>query len=54
MSNRNTVWLRPPHGEGEPQEFEATPNVIVPRMIQGWTQCEPPESAVEVTKNVDD
>jgi hypothetical protein len=28
MSERNTVWLAPPFGQGEPKEFEAKPDVL--------------------------
>ncbi len=52
MSN-DRVWLRPPFGEGEPKEVDAAPEVLVPLMIAGWTQCEPPASAWEVEENVD-
>jgi hypothetical protein len=52
--SETTVWLRPPHGEGDPQEFEAKPDVLVPLMIQGWSQCEPPAKRKEVSANVDD
>ena len=51
--NEPTVWLRPPHGQGAPQEVEATPAVLVPLMVTGWSQCEPPKTQAEV-KNVDD
>lgn len=54
MSERNTVWLRPPWGEGEPQEFDATPEVLVPRMVAGWSQCEPPAANQEVNEDVHD
>ena len=37
------VWLRSPFGQGEPKEVEATPKVLVPLMVTGWSQCEPPE-----------
>ena len=48
-----TVWMMPPFGAGEPREFEAKPDVLVPAMVAGWTQCAPPESAAEeVTDNV--
>lgn len=40
------IWLRPPDG-GEPQEVEATPEVLVPLMVQGWQQMEPPENEEE-------
>ncbi len=36
------VWLRPPDG-GEPKEVEATPEVLVPLLVQGWSQCPPPQ-----------
>jgi hypothetical protein len=49
-----TVWMRRNDGEGEPQEFEARPEVIVPRMIAGWSQCEPTTAREEVNANVDD
>jgi hypothetical protein len=52
MSDVPTVWLRPPHGQGEPQEVEATSAVLVPLMIAGWSQCHPPEEQAEV-KHVD-
>jgi hypothetical protein len=48
------VWLRPPYGQGEPQEVEAKPEILVPLLLKGWSQCAPPEHAEEVTENVDD
>jgi hypothetical protein len=42
------VWMRPPDG-GAPREVEATPEILVPLMVQGYSQCEPPE---EVTEDV--
>ncbi len=36
------VWMRPPDG-GPPQKFEATQEVLVPLMVAGWNQCQPPE-----------
>jgi len=36
------VWMRPPGG-GEPKEVEAAPEILVPLMVQGFSQCEPPE-----------
>ena len=37
------VWLRPPASiGGEPQEVEATADVLIPLMVAGWTQCEEP------------
>jgi len=52
MSERNTVWLRPPWGVGEPKEVDATPDVLVPMMNAGWSQCAPPEP--EVKQDVND
>jgi hypothetical protein len=46
------VWLRPPYGQGEPKEVEATPEVLGPLMIAGWVQCEPPARREEVNENV--
>ena len=37
------VWMKPPDG-GEPQQVEATPEILTPLMVKGWSQCEPPES----------
>ena len=48
------VWLRPPWGVGEPKEVEATPDVLVPLMVAGYSQCEPPATDEEVTENVHD
>ena len=48
------VWLRPPWGNGEPKEFDATPDVLTPLLVSGWSQCEPPANAQEVTTHVDD
>ena len=49
-----TVWLVPPWGEGAPVEVEATPAVLTPLMVEGYSQCPPPASAQEVTTHVDD
>ncbi len=38
------VWLRPPHGIGEPKEVEATPEILTPLMVSGWSQCAPPKN----------
>lgn len=39
------VWMKPPKGvSGEPQQVEATPEILTPLMVKGWSQCEPPES----------
>ena len=48
------VWLRPPWGIGEPKEFDATPDVLTPLLVAGWSQCEPPAKTQEVTTHVDD
>lgn len=53
MSDPNMVWLLPPFGQGEPKAFEAKPEVLVPAMVAGWSQCDPPASE-EVTTNVHD
>ena len=54
MSDRATVWLAPPFGQGEPKEVEATPEVLTPLLITGWSQCDPPAATGEVTTNVHD
>ena len=55
MTEGNRVWMMPPFGEGEPKEVEATPDVLTPLMVAGWTQCDPPQQATqEVTTNVHD
>jgi hypothetical protein len=46
------VWLRPPFGQGEPEEVEATPEVLVPKMVAGWSQCEPPMKTEELIERV--
>jgi hypothetical protein len=46
MTEKQTVWLAPPDG-GEPQEVEAIPEKLVPRMVAGWCQCGPPEHKEE-------
>ena len=48
------VWLRPPWGNGEPKEFDATPDVLTPLLVAGWSQCAPPANTQEVTTHVDD
>jgi hypothetical protein len=52
MSSANKVWMVPPYGRGEPREVEATPAVLVPLLVAGWSQCAPPEP--EVKENVHD
>jgi hypothetical protein len=46
--------MRPPWGQGEPKEVEATPEALVPMMTMGWSQCEPPEKKEEVEADVHD
>ncbi len=29
----NRVWLRPPFGQGEPKEVEATPEILTPMLV---------------------
>ena len=48
------VWLVPPFGQGEPKMFEAKPEILVPAMVAGWNQCEPPDEHEEVNINVND
>ena len=48
------VWLAPPHGQGEPKEVEASPSVLIPMMVAGWSQCPPPATRMEVKPDVDD
>ena len=48
------VWMMPPWGQGEPTEVEATPDVLTPLMVAGYSQCEPPANTQEVTTHVDD
>lgn len=49
----NTVWMKPPFGQGEPKEVEATPEELTPLMAAGWSQCDPPaQAAQEVKANV--
>jgi hypothetical protein len=51
---KTKVWLKPPFGAGEPKEVEATPDVLTPMLVAGWSQCEPPANKQEVTTHVDD
>ena len=43
------VWMRHNNG-GPPVEVEATPEVLTPLMITGWSQCDAPQ---EVKKDVE-
>ena len=44
------VWMMPPWGNGEPKEVDATPEVLVPLMVAGWSQCPPPVKVEEVNE----
>ena len=48
------VWMKPPFGVGEPKEVDATPDVLTPYMVSGWSQCDPPADHKEVTTDVHD
>ncbi len=48
------VWMRPPHGQGQPKEVEATPKILVPLLVAGWSQCDPPAKQEEVKPDVND
>ena len=50
----DTAWMMPPFGEGEPKEVDATPEVLIPMMTAGWSQCAPPKPTQEVTTDVHD
>ena len=40
------VYMQPPGG-GEPKLVPAVPEELVPLMVQGWSQCDPPEEVRE-------
>ncbi|MCL4853851.1 MAG: hypothetical protein KJZ78_21035 [Bryobacteraceae bacterium] len=48
------VLIKPPFGAGEPEEVDAAPEKLIPRMVAGWTQCEAPDTTTEVIENVHD
>ena len=48
------VWLIGPFGVGEPKEFDATPDVLTPLLVSGWSQCDPPATNKEVATDVHD
>ena len=54
MKGPETCWLRPPYGQGEPKEVEATPTILTPLLVTGWVQCDPPAKREEVNENVHD
>ena len=48
------VWMTPPFGVGDPKEVEATPAVLTPLMVAGWSQCDSPADHEEVKTDVHD
>ena len=40
------VWMK--KVDGEPQEVDATPEVLVPMMNSGWSQCPAPVNEEEI------
>ena len=32
----------PPWGQGEPTEVDATPEILTPLLVAGFSQCDPP------------
>ena len=48
------VWMKPPFGMGDPKEVEATPELLTPLMVAGWSQCDPPAHIEEVKTDVHD
>jgi hypothetical protein len=48
----STCWMSPPFGQGEAVQVEAKPEVLVPLMVAGYSQCEPPASREEVKEDV--
>ncbi len=53
MTN-DKVWMRPNDGHSEPQEFDGKPEILVPLMVSGWSQCDPPAKETEEKRSVDD
>jgi hypothetical protein len=47
------VWMVPAEG-GEPRQVEAKTETLVPLMVAGWRQCDPPAKRKEVKPHVDD
>ena len=45
------TWLVPPFGIGEPKEVEATPEILTPLMVAGWSQCDPPKQEVKIDEH---
>ncbi len=52
--DKDTIWMRPPFGMGEPKEVEAAPAEISRLMVAGWSQCAPPSQNEEVKINEHD
>ena len=50
----HTVWMRPPFGAGDAKEVDATPEILTPLMVAGWSQCAPPITKTEVKTDVHD
>lgn len=48
---KDMVWMMPPFGDGEPREVEATPEVLTPLMVAGWSQCAAPKQEVTAHGN---
>ena len=48
------VWMMGPWGQGAPMEVDATPEILTPLLVAGYSQCEPPANTQEVTTHVDD
>ena len=46
------VWMSLPFGQGEPVRVEAKPEVLIPLMVAGYSQCEPPAPRKEVKGDV--
>lgn len=45
----NTVWMQ--RGEEPPIEVEAAPDALVPLMVAGYVQVQPPEGGLEEENN---
>ena len=48
------VMMKPPFGAGDPKEVEATPEVLTPLLVAGWSQCDPPQQKQSEVNDVDD
>ena len=47
------AWLAPPFGVGDPKEVDATPEILTPLLVAGWSQCDPPQQKISEVKDVD-